>query len=168
MVCVLGLAIREHQLPLTEDDVLEIILTRLKHKGQLNRAKFFIMEQLGIKWPRAQPELFIPRIISTIRNNPKVLERLKKRKGTMDYFSKLERISVRLLQSLTFADRGGRSPAILAASAVYTIDRRLLYVTTQDNVGEVFRISEVSIRDHHNRLWKHKSDQIEELLEVAD
>ena len=168
VVCVLVLAIREHQLPLTEDDVLEIILTRLRHKGQLNRAKFFIMEQLGIKWPILRPELFIPKVISAIRKNPKVLRCLKRRNGTPDYFNRLERLSINLLQSMTSNDYGARSPEILAASAVYTIDRLLLHVVSQEDAGETVGVVDHSIRAHHNGFWKHKSDQIEELLEVAE
>ena len=168
VVCVLVMAIREHQLPITEDDVLEIVPTQSRHKNQLNRTKFFLMETLGIKWPSHRPECFIPQVISAIQKNPTVLRRLKRKKGALDYFNRLERLATRLLQSMTSMDYGGRFPDVLAASAVYTIDRLLLHVITQTDAGETIGAVDYSIRSHHNELWKFKSDEIKKLLEVAE
>jgi transcription initiation factor TFIIIB Brf1 subunit/transcription initiation factor TFIIB len=168
LVCVLVLAVREHRLPFKESDFLEIISIHSRHKHQLNRTKFFLMKHLGIRWPSHRPECFIPKIISAIQKNPRVLERLERRKGTQDYFNRLERLTTKLLQSMTSIDYGGRFPDILAASAVYTIDSQLLRVITQRDAGETVGVVDFSIRDHYNGLWKHRQAQIEELLEVVE
>lgn len=168
VVCVLVLAIREHRLPLKEDDVLEIIPLLAKNKNQLNRAKFFVMEHMGISWPTHRPECFIPIVISALRKNPKVLERLELRNGTPDYFNRLERLSTRLLQSMNSIDYGGRYPNNLAASAVYSIDRLILNITTQKTCGEAVGVAEYSVRDHYQNLWKRRLTQIKELLEEAE
>jgi len=168
VICVLTLAIREHQIPIKESQVLEIIPLLSKNKSILNRTKFFIMEYLGISWPSHRPECFIPQIISTLRKDPNVLRYLERRNGTPEYFSRLERITTKLLQPMTSLDYGSRAPDILAASAIYAVDSFLLKVLTQRSISKASGAVEFAIRIHHSQLWKSKAHLVKKLLEEEE
>ncbi len=170
VVCILVLVVRLHQLPIREKEIVAVvpIPIRITKRQTITRTKFFVMKILDIKWPSLQPECFIPRLISGLRKNTCVLERLERRKGTLNYFNKLERLSTRLLRSMTYLDYGGRDPVGLAASLIYTIDSMLLHVTTQKTVGKSIGVPEQTVRGHSNKLWEKKKHLINKALEEVE
>lgn len=168
--CVLLLAVRMHQLPIREKEIIDVVRLPVNTttRRPITRTKFFVMKILDIKWPSLRSEIFVPKLISELRKNTCVLERLERKKGSLDYFNKLEVLSTKLLKAITSFDYAGRSPIGLAASAVYSIDSMILHVTTQKTVSESIGVPEYNIRDHVTQLWKKQKYLITKLLEVEE
>lgn len=154
VIVAIILAVRQHQLPIRENDVLRFIPYRNKSKTELNQIKWHVANCLNIRWPSSRPEWFIPQIISHIRKNERVIGRLKQNEIDYDYFMRLEHIARAILNQIDSNQYGGRFPNALAASLVYAIDKELLHVTSQNAVSEAFGLKEYTVRGRYHEVWK--------------
>jgi len=159
VVCM-TIAARENEVPVTSREIADAFKVRFHKIGLCTRRRvaWWIGEHLGIKAMVNSPLVYLPRIISAIRNSPEVRERLGKKLADLD----IERFSIELeiraretLTTLRFRDKGSKRPFSLAASVCYSMAFHILKkrVLTMDVLSRACGVPIATIRDHHN-MWK--------------
>ncbi len=100
-------------------------------------------------------EDYVPRVISMLMNDDKVLNKIKSRGWDTKEYEHVMRTTInQILQMLPSSKRGGRNPFIFAVSAAYASDRLIAQKTgrrtvlTQQLVSRATAVAEYSIRDH--------------------
>lgn len=155
--CVLY-AIRLHEIPILGSEIVEYLET-FRHRtnfGARRRARGALRD-LGLTIPLVRPSIFVPRLIGILWNNQDVLKSLEKKKmDVRRFFTKLEVLTVTLLDSLSFFDYQGSNPFLFAAST--------LYVVTGENFGKLIvrqhsfepEVSALSVRHISKRFWRNR------------
>ena len=155
-------AIREFSVPILESEVLEVAdRPRISVYGKsLKRAKFYLVEELGLRFKTLPPLAFLPRVLTALRSNERVLERLATCAVDPErIFAEIEARSRGVLSDLTFADHEGRRPMHLAISCCHVLSSRVaphVHLLTQALISEACGISVSSIRAHHE-FWRGRS-----------
>ncbi len=100
-------------------------------------------------------EDYVPRVLSMLMNDAKVLNKIKARGWAVNEYEHILRTKVNhLLRLIPSSKRGGRNPFILAVSIAYASDRIIAQeyerrtVLTQRLVSGATDVAEYSIRDH--------------------
>ncbi|NWF94700.1 MAG: transcription initiation factor IIB family protein [Candidatus Thorarchaeota archaeon] len=106
-----------------------------------------------------KPEDYIPRVISMLMNDSKVLSKLRVRSwNPKDYEILLRERIAQVLSLIPPSKRGGRNPFIFTVSAAYAADRMIAKETgrkaalTQKLVSRATQVAEYSIRDHFGMM----------------
>ena len=158
-ISCLTYALREFSVPILESEVLEVAdRPRSSVCGKsLKRAKFYLIEELGLRFKFLSPLAFLPRVLTALRSNERVLERLAT--YAMDpekVFAEMEVRAREVLSNLTFADHQGRKPMHLAVSCCHVLSHRVsphTHLLTLALTSEVCGISIRALMDHH-KFWK--------------
>jgi transcription initiation factor TFIIIB Brf1 subunit/transcription initiation factor TFIIB len=152
-------AIREFSVPILESEVLEVAdRPRMSVYGKsLKRAKFYLVEELGLRFKTLSPLAFLPRVLTALRSNERVLERFATCAVDPErVFAEIEVRAREVLSDLTFVDHEGKRPMHLAVSCCHVLSSRVApheRLLTQALISEVCGISTSSIRGHQE-FWR--------------
>jgi transcription initiation factor TFIIIB Brf1 subunit/transcription initiation factor TFIIB len=163
----LAVAVKLHRIPILDSEIMDVWRPDWRDKPlsnkvtgtNMNRAKFFLKNTVGISFSPLKAIHFIPRVISSFRKSGEILARLENKSIDPDeYFKKLEYITRKVLYDL---ESNSRSPLTLAASCCYTFDParpqlKKIGVLTHRTIAEALENPglEHVIRDHHIEFWK--------------
>ncbi|MFB6293971.1 MAG: transcription initiation factor IIB family protein [Halonotius sp.] len=113
-------------------------------KMEMTRTYRYIVRELGLEVEPADPEQYVPRFVSRL-----------------DLDGEVEREARRLLRNAKDAAiTSGKSPVGLAAAAVYAAALLTNQKVTQNQVGEVADISEVTIRNRYKELLELEHEDL--------
>lgn len=133
-------AARQQHIPRSLDE-LETV-SRVDRK-RIQRSYRRVARQLGLEIEPADPRAYTKRFCSDL-----------------DLSSETERLAVDLLDAATAANfHSGKSPVSLAAAAVYAAARMTNESRTQQAVGEVAQVSEITIRARYQELVELYEEQ---------
>jgi len=151
-------ALRQYNIPVTEKEVLEIYPHSSFATPTLNSAKFHIQKTIGKIFPIIPTARFVPRYISNLQHNREIQKRAEANEVDLEqYFHELEKKTYSVLHQVEgHRDFQGKSPPVLAASAIYALLRideppKLL---TQVNMQQATGVTMHAIRCHWNTLWR--------------
>jgi transcription initiation factor TFIIIB Brf1 subunit/transcription initiation factor TFIIB len=163
-VCLL-MAVREFkdEAPITLDEIADVF----EKCGHRVNVRAIVREALRLKSltgysPQIRrPEDYIPRVISMLLNDSKVVSKIQARGWTIkEYESTLRNKVVEVLNMIPASKRGGRNPFIFTVSAAYASDRVIAVqhnrraVLTQKLASNATKVAEYSIRDHFGMMKK--------------
>ncbi len=121
-----------------------------------------------------KPEDYLPRVVSMLVNNQKIIKKIKMRGWDLrEYEIALRKVMSKVISIITPAKRGGRNPFIFAASVAYASDKIIAkergrkFVLTQKMVSEATDVAEYSIRDHYSMIKKVIQEHSIELQNTA-
>jgi transcription initiation factor TFIIIB Brf1 subunit/transcription initiation factor TFIIB len=151
-------AVRQYDIPVSEQEILDVYPHASFAVPTLNKAKFHLQEALGDIFPLLSAAQFVPRYLSELRKLQDVRERARINDVDLErYFCEIEKRTYSVLRQVKgHSDFQGRCPPALAASAIYAMLRideppKLL---TQKNLEEATAVTSYSVRCHWVRLWK--------------
>lgn len=163
-VCLL-MAVREFkdEAPITLDEIADVF----EKCGHRVNVRAIVREALRLKSltgyaPQIRrPEDYIPRVISMLMNDSKVVSKVQARGWeAKEYESALRNKVVEVLDMIPASKRGGRNPFIFTVSAAYASDRVIAIqhnkraVLTQKLASNATKVAEYSIRDHFGMMKK--------------
>ena len=106
-----------------------------------------------------KPEDYVPRVLSMLMNNAKVVGKIESRGWSPREYENLLRDKILFILDLVpSSKRGGRNPFIFTVSATYASDRLLAAehgkrcVLTQKLASQATNVAEYSIRDHFGMI----------------
>jgi transcription initiation factor TFIIIB Brf1 subunit/transcription initiation factor TFIIB len=161
-VCLL-MAVREYKdgAPITLDEIADVF----EKCGHRVNVRAIVREALRLKQITGyaptirKPEDYIPRVISMLMNNSRVLSKVKARGWSpQQYESSLRDKILSVLELVPASKRGGRNPFIFTVSAAYASDRLIAQecgrrsVLTQKLASTATEVAEYSIRDHFGMI----------------
>jgi transcription initiation factor TFIIIB Brf1 subunit/transcription initiation factor TFIIB len=161
-VCLL-MAVREFKegAPITLDEIADVF----EKCGHRVNVRAIVREALKLKSLTGyapsirRPEDYVPRVISMLMNDERVLRKVKSRGWEpRTYESSLRDMMTKVLEIIPPSKRGGRNPFIFAVSAAYASDRLIARehgkrsVLTQKLASSATDVAEYSIRDHYGMM----------------
>lgn len=161
-VCLL-MAVREFKegAPITLDEIADVF----EKCGHRVNVRAIVREALKLKSLTGyapsirHPEDYVPRVISMLMNDERVLRKIKSRGwGPRTYESYLRDMMIEVLDVIPASKRGGRNPFIFAVSVAYASDRLIARkhgkrsVLTQKLASSATDVAEYSIRDHYGMM----------------
>ena len=165
------LSVREsgHNCPLTLKEIVETY-RELGHRV-LGKNLLGLMQDLNIKSTLTgirRSEEYAFRTCSLITHCSTIKERIEK-KYSIDvyvYEKILQLLCLRILETIPYADRGGRRPYPLSAASAYVADKLLSRkmnrssALTQKLVAQSTNVAEFTIRDHAEFMFSYDFDNI--------
>ncbi len=163
-VCLL-MAVREfkEEAPITLDEIADVF----EKCGHRVNVRAIVREALRLKSLTGsspeirKPEDYVPRVISMLMNNPRVISKVQSRGWELkDYENALRNKILEVLKMIPASKRGGRNPFIFTVSAAYASDREIAIqyrkraVLTQKLASTATKVAEYSIRDHFGMMKK--------------
>ncbi|MBY8996869.1 MAG: transcription initiation factor IIB family protein [Candidatus Thorarchaeota archaeon] len=163
-VCLL-MAVREfkEEAPITLDEIADVF----EKCGHRVNVRAIVREALRLKSLTGhspeirKPEDYVPRVISMLMNNPRVVSKVQSRGWELkDYENALRNKTLEVLKMIPASKRGGRNPFIFTVSAAYASDRLIALqyerraVLTQKLASTATKVAEYSIRDHFGMMKK--------------
>jgi transcription initiation factor TFIIIB Brf1 subunit/transcription initiation factor TFIIB len=163
-VCLL-MAVREfkEEAPITLDEIADVF----EKCGHRVNVRAIVREALRLKSLTGhspeirKPEDYVPRVISMLMNNPRVVSKVQSRGWKpKDYENALRTKILEVLKMIPTSKRGGRNPFIFTVSAAYASDREIAMqyrkraVLTQKLASTATEVAEYSIRDHFGMMKK--------------
>jgi hypothetical protein len=119
-----------------------------------------------------RPEDYVPRVLSMVMNNPKVINKVKSRGwNPSEYENAMRGKMLAILDMIPPSKRGGRNPFIFTVSVAYTGDRLIASehgrhsVLTQKLASKATKVAEYSIRDHFGVIKKLLENAPEAIVE---
>ncbi|TFG33429.1 transcription initiation factor IIB family protein [Candidatus Thorarchaeota archaeon] len=172
-VCLL-MAVREfkNEAPITLDEIASVF----EKCGHRVNVRAIVREALRLKSLTGyapeirKPKDYVPRVVSMLMNNSRVLSKVKSRGWTPKSYENALREKIHMVLGMIPASkRGGRNPFIFTVSAAYASDRLIASqferrpVLTQKLTSTATEVAEYSIRDHFGMMKKivEKSDVVE-------
>ncbi|RLI56051.1 MAG: hypothetical protein DRP09_07845 [Candidatus Thorarchaeota archaeon] len=161
-VCLL-MAVREfkEEAPITLEEIANVF-EKCGHRVSVRamvREALRLRSITGYVPEIRKPEDYVPRVVSMLMNNPKVLSKIRSRGwNPQDYESELRDQILEVLKMVPASKRGGRNPFIFAVSAAYASDRLIAArhntraVLTQRLTSLATDVAEYSIRDHYGMM----------------
>jgi len=163
-VCLL-MAVREfkEEAPITLDEIADVF----EKCGHRVNVRAIVREALRLKSltghsPKIRrPEDYVPRVISMLMNNSRVVSKVQSRDWELkDFENALRNKILEVLKMIPASKRGGRNPFIFTVSAAYASDRLIAIdydrraVPTQKLASTATKVAEYSIRDHFGMMKK--------------
>ena len=163
-VCLL-MAVREFkdEAPITLDEIADVF----EKCGHRVNVRAIVREALRLKSLTGyspeirKPEDYVPRVISMLMNNSKVVSKVQSRGwNPKDFENALRNKILEVLDMIPVSKRGGRNPFIFTVSAAYASDRLIAMehgkraVLTQKLASTATKVAEYSIRDHFGMMKK--------------
>jgi transcription initiation factor TFIIIB Brf1 subunit/transcription initiation factor TFIIB len=172
-VCLL-MAVREfkNEAPITLDEIANVF----EKCGHRVNVRAIVREALKLKSLTGyapeirRPKDYVPRVVSMLMNNSRVLSKIKSRGwDSKAYENELRAKIGMVLGMIPASKRGGRNPFIFTVSAAYASDRLVASqfgkrpVLTQKLTSTATKVAEYSIRDHFGMMKKiiEKTGKIE-------
>ena len=161
-VCLL-MAVREfkEEAPITLDEIADVF----EKCGHRVNVRSIVRETLRLKSITGQapsirkPEDYVPRVLSMLMNNNKVIKKVESRGWNVStYENSLRDKILEVLELIPASKRGGRNPFIFTVSAAYASDRIIAEehgkrsVLTQKLASDATDVAEYSIRDHYGMM----------------
>lgn len=163
-VCLL-MAVREfkEEAPITLEEIADVF-EKCGHRVNVRaivREALRLKSLIGYSPEIRRPEDYVPRVISMLVNNAKVISKVKARGwNPKRYENTLRDKVISVLEMIPSSKRGGRNPFIFAVSAAYASDRLIAnehgkrFVLTQKLASKATQVAEYSIRDHFGMMKK--------------
>lgn len=163
-VCLL-MAVREfkEEAPITLEEIADVF-EKCGHRVNVRaivREALRLKSLIGYSPEIRRPEDYVPRVISMLVNNAKVISKVKARGwDPKKYENALRDKVISVLEMIPSSKRGGRNPFIFAVSAAYASDRLIAneygkrFVLTQKLASKATQVAEYSIRDHFGMMKK--------------
>lgn len=163
-VCLL-MAVREFKdsAPITLDEIANVF----EKCGHRVNVRSMVREALRLKSLTGyapeirKPKDYVPRVLSMLMNNGRVLSKVKSRGWDIKTFeNELRDKILQILSMIPTSKRGGRNPFIFTVSAAYASDRLIASqygkrpVLTQKLTSTATEVAEYSIRDHFGMMKK--------------
>jgi transcription initiation factor TFIIIB Brf1 subunit/transcription initiation factor TFIIB len=163
-VCLL-MAVREfkEEAPITLDEIADVF----EKCGHRVSVRSIVREALRLKSLTGhspeirKPEDYVPRVISMLMNNTRVISKVQSRGWELkDFENALRSKILEVLKMIPASKRGGRNPFIFTVSAAYASDRLIAMqhgkraVLTQKLASTATKVAEYSIRDHFGMMKK--------------
>ena len=172
-VCLL-MAVREfkNDAPITLDEIANVF----EKCGHRVNVRAIVREALRLKSLTGyapeirRPKDYVPRVVSMLMNNSRVLSKVKSRGwNPKSYENELREKIHTVLGMIPASKRGGRNPFIFTVSAAYASDRLIASqfgkrpILTQKLTSTATEVAEYSIRDHFGMMKQilEKSDMVE-------
>lgn len=161
-VCLL-ISIREfgNEAPITLEEIADAF-ERSGHRINVRsivREAFRLKISLGHAPTIRKPVDYLPRVLSMLINNSKVIKRVKMRGWELkEYENLLRKYMIRVISIISPEKRGGRNPFIFTVSTAYAGDKLIAAdyqrksVLTQKLASEATEVAEYSIRDHYSMI----------------
>ncbi len=161
-VCLL-MAVREfkEEAPITLDEIADVF-DKCGHRVSVRamvREALRLRSVTGYAPKIRQPEDYVPRVISMLMNNTKIVKKIEARGWDLrDYESRLRLKMLEVIDRIPATARGGRNPFIFTVSAAYAGDRLVASdfgkrsVLTQKLASRATEVAEYSIRDHYGMM----------------
>ncbi len=161
-VCLL-MAVREFKesAPITLDEIAEVF-EKCGHRVSVRsmvREALRLRTETGYSPTIRKPVDYVPRVISMLLNDSKVVRKVVSRGwDTGSYESLLREKVISILEEIPASKRGGRNPFIFTVSAAYASDRIIANeygrktVLTQKLASNATDVAEYSIRDHFGMI----------------
>lgn len=161
-VCLL-MAVREfkEEAPITLDEIADVF-DKCGHRISVRamvREALRLRSVTGYAPKIRQPEDYVPRVISMLMNNTKIVKKIEARGWDLrDYESRLRLKMLEVIDRIPATARGGRNPFIFTVSAAYAGDRLVASdsdkrsVLTQKLASRATEVAEYSIRDHYGMM----------------
>ncbi len=158
------LAVRElgHNAPVTLQEIVESFNNqgaKVKPMSVVKKVKT-IEQELGGKIRMRSCKDYLWRLTSLVVNDPEVRARLMKVNiNPKNYSHKLLMTAIKFLNKVE-DKRNGRRPYIVAVTSLYAADRYLAFkegykpILTQKILAEASKVSEWTIRNHYNMLFR--------------
>lgn len=163
-VCLL-MAVREFKdgAPITLEEIAGVF-ERCGHRVNVRamvREAMRLKSITGHSPELRRPEDYVPRVLSMVMNNPKVISKMKSRGwDSSEYENAMRGKMLAILDMIPASKRGGRNPFIFTVSVAYTGDRLIAgehgrhSVLTQKLASRATKVAEYSIRDHFGVIKK--------------
>jgi transcription initiation factor TFIIIB Brf1 subunit/transcription initiation factor TFIIB len=163
-VCLL-MAVREFKdgAPITLDEIANTF-EKCGHRVNVRaivREALKLKSLIGVAPEIRRPDDYVPRVLSMLMNNEKVLKKVIARGWEpKKYENALRDKILEVLEMIPASKRGGRNPFIFTVSAAYASDRLVAdehgkrSVLTQKLASEATEMAEYSIRDHFGMMKK--------------
>ncbi len=163
-VCLL-MSVREFkdEAPITLDEIASVF-EKCGHRVNVRsmvREALRLRSLTGYAPEIRKPKDYVPRVLSMLMNNGKVLSKIKSRGWDAKAFeNELRDKILMILSMIPSAKRGGRNPFIFTVSAAYAGDRLIASqygkhpVLTQRLTSTATEVAEYSIRDHFGMMKK--------------
>ncbi|MBE0526644.1 MAG: hypothetical protein IH631_06850, partial [Candidatus Thorarchaeota archaeon] len=172
-VCLL-MAVREfrNDAPITLEEIADVF----EKCGHRVNVRAIVREALRLKSLTGyapeirRPKDYVPRVVSMLMNNSRVLGKVKSRGwDPKSYENELREKIHMVLGMIPASKRGGRNPFIFTVSAAYASDRLIASqfgkrpILTQKLTSTATEVAEYSIRDHFGMMKQiiEKSSGIE-------
>ncbi|MFX0106708.1 MAG: hypothetical protein ACFE7R_00315 [Candidatus Hodarchaeota archaeon] len=161
-VCLL-MAVREFKdgAPITLDEIADTF-EKCGHRVNVRaivREALKLKSLTGVAPEIRRPEDYVPRVLSMLMNNSKVVSKVRARGwNPKDYENALRDKIMEVLTVIPASKRGGRNPFIFTVSAAYASDRLIAdsygkrAVLTQKLASNATKVAEYSIRDHFGMM----------------
>lgn len=161
-VCLL-MAVREfkEEAPITLEEIADVF----EKCGHRVSVRSIVREALNLRTVTGyapqirKPEDYVPRVLSMLMNNAKVVGKIESRGWSPREYENLLRDKILFILDLVpSSKRGGRNPFIFTVSATYASDRLLAAehgkrcVLTQKLASQATDVAEYSIRDHFGMI----------------
>ena len=161
-VCLL-MAVREfkEEAPITLEEIADVF----EKCGHRVNVRAIVREALNLRTltgyaPQIRkPEDYVPRVLSMLMNDSKVIGKVESRGWSPREYENLLREKVLFVLDLVpSSKRGGRNPFIFTVSATYASDRLVASehgkrcVLTQKLASQATEVAEYSIRDHFGMI----------------
>lgn len=163
-VCLL-MAVREFKdgAPITLDEIASVF-EKCGHRVNVRsmvREALRLRSLTGYAPEIRKPRDYVPRVLSMLMNNGRVLSKIKSRGWEAKTFeNELRDKTLMILGMIPSSKRGGRNPFIFTVSAAYASDRLIASqygkrpVLTQKLTSIATEVAEYSIRDHFGMMKK--------------
>jgi transcription initiation factor TFIIIB Brf1 subunit/transcription initiation factor TFIIB len=163
-VCLL-MAVREFrdEAPITLDEIADVF----DKCGHRVNVRAIVREALRLKSLTGhapeirKPKDYVPRVLSMLMNNGKVMSKVKSRGWDLKFYENALRNKIAMvLDMIPSSKRGGRNPFIFTVSVAYASDRIIAAeygkspVLTQKLTSVATEVAEYSIRDHFGMMKK--------------
>ena len=161
-VCLL-MAIREFKdgAPITLDEIADVF-AKCGHRVNV---RAIVREALKLKIVTGhspeirKPEDYVPRVISMLVNDPRVISKVETRGwNPQTYENLLRKKMFEVIGMISSSKRGGRNPFIFTVSVAYASDHMIAEecgkrsVLTQKLASKATKVAEYSIRDHYGMI----------------
>jgi len=163
-VCLL-MAVREFkdEAPITLDEIANVF-EKFGHRVNVRaivREALRLKSLTGYSPQIRKPDDYVPRVISMLMNNPRVVSKVQSRGWEVkEYENALRNKVLEVLDMIPASKRGGRNPFIFTVSVAYASDRIIAIqhdrraVLTQKLASNATKVAEYSIRDHFGMMKK--------------
>lgn len=163
-VCLL-MAVREFrdEAPITLEEIADVF----DKCGHRVNVRAIVREALRLKSLTGhapeirKPKDYVPRVLSMLMNNGKVMSKVKSRGWELKSYENALRDKIAMvLDMIPSSKRGGRNPFIFTVSVAYASDRLIAAeygkspVLTQRLTSAATEVAEYSIRDHFGMMKK--------------
>jgi transcription initiation factor TFIIIB Brf1 subunit/transcription initiation factor TFIIB len=163
-VCLL-MAVREFrdEAPITLEEIADVF----EKCGHRVNVRAIVREALRLKSLTGyapeirKPKDYVPRVLSMLMNNGKVMSKAKSRGWDLKSYENTLRDKIAtVLDMIPSSKRGGRNPFIFTVSVAYASDRLIAAeygkspVLTQKLTSAATEVAEYSIRDHFGMMKK--------------